>query len=186
MTALDASRTKPREGGPSFALGHRLFRALWMLTWVLLASWTPPALHPWRRFLLRLFGAKIADTAGVYGGAKIWYPPNLEMAEHSYLSSGADCYCMAKITVGPYALVSQGAHLCAGSHDIDDEHFQLIAKPITLGANAWIAAGAFVGPGVAVGEGAVLGARAVAFRDLEAWTVYVGNPARAVRARKRI
>jgi putative colanic acid biosynthesis acetyltransferase WcaF len=59
----------------------------------------------------------------------------------------------------------------------------LIARPIKIEANAWIAAEAFVGPGVTVGEGAVLGARAVTFRDLASWTVYVGNPAREIRRR---
>jgi putative colanic acid biosynthesis acetyltransferase WcaF len=60
-----------------------------------------------------------------------------------------------------------------------------VARPITIGAEAWIAAEAFVGPGVQVGEGAVLGARAAAFRDLEPWTVYSGNPAMPLRPRVR-
>jgi putative colanic acid biosynthesis acetyltransferase WcaF len=82
-----------------------------------------------------------------------------------------------------FSTVSQGAHLCSGTHDIDDPHFQLITRPITIGKTAWIAADAFVGPGVTVGEGAVLGARAVAMRDLEAWMVYSGNPAQPIRRR---
>jgi putative colanic acid biosynthesis acetyltransferase WcaF len=53
-----------------------------------------------------------------------------------------------------------------------------------IGADAWIAAEAFVGPGVVIGEGAVLGARGVAFRDIPAWSVYVGNPARLLRRRR--
>jgi putative colanic acid biosynthesis acetyltransferase WcaF len=35
-----------------------------------------------------------------------------------------------------------------------------------------------------MGEGAVLGARGCTFRDLDAWTVYAGNPARPLKARK--
>jgi putative colanic acid biosynthesis acetyltransferase WcaF len=91
---------------------------------------------------------------------------------------------MAPVRLGRYVVVSQRAHLCAGSHRVDDEYFQLIAKPITIKDNAWIAAEAFVGPGVTVGEGAVLGARGVAFEDLNPWTVYVGNPAAVKRPRK--
>ncbi len=61
----------------------------------------------------------------------------------------------------------------------------LTAAPIAIGPHGWVAAEAFVGPGVTVGEGAVLGARAVGFRDLAPWTVYAGNPAEAVRERRK-
>jgi putative colanic acid biosynthesis acetyltransferase WcaF len=85
--------------------------------------------------------------------------------------------------LGAYAVISQGAYLCAGTHDVDDPNFQLTTRPISIGERAWIAADAFVGPGVRVGEGAVLGARGVAFKDLEPWTIYAGNP--ALERRKR-
>lgn len=181
--ALDASRSRPLEGGATFPLSHRLYRSIWNLTWWLLASWTPPPMRSWRRFLLRLFGARIAPTAGIYGSVRIWYPPNLEVGEHAYIGPGANLYCMASMTIHAHALVSQGAHLCGGTHDMSDPHFQLIARPIVVGERAWIAAEAFVGPGVTVGEGAVLGARAVATRDLEPWTVYRGNPAEPLKSR---
>jgi putative colanic acid biosynthesis acetyltransferase WcaF len=90
---------------------------------------------------------------------------------------------MDRITLSAHALVSQRAFLCAGTHDISDPEFALTTAPITIGPEAWIAAEAFVAPGVTVGEGAVLGARAVAFRDLEAWTVYAGNPAKPIKRR---
>ncbi|QAU48743.1 putative colanic acid biosynthesis acetyltransferase [Bradyrhizobium guangzhouense] len=184
MAILEASVSNPLTGGPSFSLRNRLIRLLWNATWLLLASWTPPFMHSWRRFLLRLFGARVAATSGIYGSARIWYPANFEIGEHAYVGPRAIIYSMAKITLGDYSLVSQGAHLCAGSHDIDDPNFQLRAKPITVSARAWIAAEAFVGPGVCIGEGAVLGARACAFRDLSPWTVYAGNPAQELRRRK--
>jgi putative colanic acid biosynthesis acetyltransferase WcaF len=156
-----------------------------MTVWFVFASWTPPFMRAWRRFLLRLFGAKIDGTAIVYGSVKVWYPPNLEMAEHSCLGPRVNSYCMAKVRLEAHAVVSQGAHLCTGTHDIDNPYFQLTTKPITVEARAWVAAEAFVGPGVTVGEGAVLGARGVAFRDLEPWSVYAGNPARMIRKRKK-
>ncbi|MEY9986002.1 putative colanic acid biosynthesis acetyltransferase WcaF [Bradyrhizobium yuanmingense] len=184
MDVLDASATTPMEGGASFSIRNRLFRVAWNVVWAVLASWTPPFMHPWRSFLLRLFGAKVAETAGIYGSARIWYPPNLEIGEHAYIGPRVNVYCMAKISFGDYALASQGAHICAGTHDIDDFNFQLKTKPIEIGAQAWIAAEAFVGPGVKIGEGAVLGARACAFRDLEPWVVYSGNPAQPLRKRK--
>jgi putative colanic acid biosynthesis acetyltransferase WcaF len=184
MTILDARKVKPLEGGASFSISHRAYRALWTLAWACLAAWTPPPFFAWRCALLRLFGARVAASARVYGSTRIWYPPNLVMDEHALLGPGVTCYNQASIAVGARAVVSQGAHLCAGSHDIEDPNFQLVTKPIAIGSQAWIAAEAFVGPGVVVGEGAVLGARSVAFDDLEPWFVYVGNPAKKIKQRR--
>jgi putative colanic acid biosynthesis acetyltransferase WcaF len=183
LQPLDATRVNPLEGGPSFSLRNRLLRAAWNVTWAVLASWTPPQLRFWRRFLLKLFGAHLGESCDVRGSARVWYPPHLHLEDRALLAERVTCYNMAPITLGRAALVSQGAHLCAGTHDISSPTFQLMASPITIGAGAWIAAEAFVGPGVSVGDGAVLGARSVAFRSLDPWTVYGGNPARPLKTR---
>lgn len=185
-TPLDASRSNPREGGPTFPFRHRLFRLVWSIVWKGFGVWTPTPLHAWRNFLVRRFGGRIARSAKIYPGVQIWYPPNFVMEDFACLAQGVNCYCMAPITLGAYALVSQKAHLCAGTHDIDDPYFQLHAYPITISSDAWVAAEAFVGPGVTISDGAVLGARGVTFRNLDAWTVYVGNPAKPIRVRRRI
>jgi putative colanic acid biosynthesis acetyltransferase WcaF len=183
MEILSADDHAPLRGGPSFALSNRLYRALWQLSWVLLARWTPPPLRGWRRLLLRVFGAKMAAGSDVRGGAIIWNPRNLVMHEYASIAEGVRCYNMALIELGAFVVVSQRSHLCAGTHDIDGSSMQLFAKPIRVHDHAWIAVEAFVGPGVTVGEGAVLGARAVTVRDLEPWTINAGNPSRKLRTR---
>ena len=60
----------------------------------------------------------------------------------------------------------------------------LRTAPITIGAGVWIAADVFVGPGVVIGDGAVIGARSSVFRNIEAWTVVAGNPAKAIKKRE--
>ena len=185
MAILDAKKYDTLRSGRSFSFAHRVRRTLWNGVWLVLAAWTPPMLHCWRRMLLRCFGARLSNTCGIYGSARIWDPRNLEMGDYSFFGPRVNCYSMAKITLGDYVIVSQGAHLCTGTHDIDDPNFQLKAAPIVIGNRAWIAADAFVGPGVTIGDGAVLGARGVAASDLAPWTVYVGNPAMAIRKRKR-
>jgi putative colanic acid biosynthesis acetyltransferase WcaF len=182
--ALDYAVSKPLKGGPSFTLKNRLIRAIWNIVWVLAASWTPPCMYRWRRMLLMLFGAKMGWPSDVRGSARVWYPPLLEMLDGALIAERVICYNQAKIVLGKYALVSQGAHLCAGTHNIDDPNFQLVAKPISLGKYSWIATEAFVGPGVTIGNYAVLGARAVTFKDVDEGMVFVGNPARFLRKRK--
>lgn len=155
-----------------------------MLGWALLASWTPPQARSWRRVLMRLFGARIAPTANIYSSARIWSPANLVVEDYACIGPRVTVNSMAQITFERYALASQGAHLFPGTHDIEDERFQLKAHPIVVKYRAWVAAEAFVGPGVTLGDGAVLGARACAFGDLDPWMVYVGNPARPLKPRR--
>lgn len=180
---LDSAKADTFTGAPSFAALNRIERAVFSVVWLLFASWTPPPMRRWRLWLLRRFGANIAVTANVYGSARIWLPRNLSMEAYSALGPGVQCYCMAPVHIGRHAVVSQRAHLCSGTHDIRDARFQLRVLPIDIGDDAWICAEAFVGPGVKVGQGAILAARAVAFSDLNDWTVYRGNPAAAVKLR---
>lgn len=180
---LNARHTKPWDGGASFSLRHRMHRALWSATWLLLASWTPPMTYRWRRFLLVLFGAKMAPLSDVRGSARVWYPPNLTMGDRSIIADGVYCYNMGPVQIGERSIVSQRAFLCGGTHDISDPDRQLITRPIIIESYCWVAAEAFVGPGVTMRRGSILGARGVAFSDLKPWTVYAGNPARAIRTR---
>ena len=52
-----------------------------------------------------------------------------------------------------------------------------------IGANVWIGMGACILPGRTIGDGCVVGAGAVVARDLEPWTIAVGNPARPIKER---
>lgn len=163
------------------SLKNKIGRMLWQITWMLACRPTPKILHGWRRLVLRSFGAKIGKGVHVYPSAKIWAPWNLEMGDHSCLASNVDCYCVAKVRIGPRSTVSQYSFLCSASHDYHDPSMPLIAAPIIVGAQAWIAADVFVGPGVTIGEGAVVGARASVFRNVDPWTVVGGNPARIIK-----
>jgi len=111
---LDARKSGSRTGGPSFSLQHRMLRAAWAVAWMLLAGWTPAPLHRWRAMLLRMFGAQLAANARVHGSARIWYPPNLVMEENALIGPRVICYAMAPIRICRNAVISQGAHLCAG------------------------------------------------------------------------
>lgn len=142
--------------------------------------------HNWynfRRFLLRAFGAKLAPTANVRRTVLIECPWNLSVGAESSIGDRAILYCLGPVKIGDRTTVSQGAHLCAGTHDHQRASMPLVRATISISDDVWIAADAFVGPGVTVGAGAILGARGVAMRDLAAWNIYAGNPAVLVRER---
>jgi putative colanic acid biosynthesis acetyltransferase WcaF len=177
------AKASPFEG-PSFGRRNRLARLLWQTVWLLLFRPTPTPLHAWRCWLLRCFGAQIHPSCHVYSSVRVWAPWNIEMSAHSCFGPDVNCYSMALISLGERVVVSQGAHLCSGSHDYTQESFQLFAEPICIGSDAWICAEAFLGPGVQIGEGAVIGARAVVTHSQPPWYVCAGNPARPLKPRR--
>ena len=184
MTPLDARQHRPLDGGASFSLGNRLTRVVWQVTWLIFARFTPPPLHPWRALILRAFGAKVGRRARVHASAMIWLPGNLELGDHALIGPGVRLYNQGRITIGARSVISQRAHLCASTHDVRDPLFQLMLRPIVVGAGCWVASEAFVGPGVTVHDRAVVGARAALFSDADADGIYAGNPAVFVKPRR--
>lgn len=169
--------------GSAHSFWNKAARLMWSITWLLLFRPSPRVFHGWRRFLLRLFRAKIGRGVRIYPSAQVWAPWHLEMGDFSCLGPQVDCYCVAPIRIEAHAVVSQYSYLCSASHDYEQPGFPLITGPIVIGEGAWVAADAFVGMGVTVGKGAVIGARASVYKDVEPWIVVGGNPARFIKKR---
>ncbi|MFC3205340.1 colanic acid biosynthesis acetyltransferase WcaF [Aquamicrobium soli] len=148
-----------------------------------LFAFSPRPLWGWRRFLLRLFGAKVGRDVHVYPSTRITIPWNLSVGRQSAIGDRAIIYALGPIALGDRVTISQGAHLCAGTHDYCDPTMPLIKSPIIIESDAWICADAFVGPGVRVGAHAIVGARCVVMRDVKANAITIGNPARLLRFR---
>jgi putative colanic acid biosynthesis acetyltransferase WcaF len=167
-----------------FSSASLLRRFVWEVVWLLAFRPTPRwALHGWRRFLLRSFGAQVGMGCRIAPSCRVWAPWNLVMGEYSALGDGVDCYSMDRITIGSKVAVSQRSFLCAGSHDVRTLDRPLVTGPIVIENHAWIAAESFVHPSVVIREGAVIGARSVVLKDMPAWSVCAGHPCRKLKDR---
>jgi len=164
---------------------EKIARVLWSMTQATLFRYSFHNCYGWRRCLLRCFGATIGRSCVIRRTVRIECPWNLTMSDNACLGDRVHAYCLGTVVIGRRVSISQDAELCAGSHDYSKQDMPLLRPPIVIEDDVWIAAGAFVGPGVTVGEGAVLGARGVAMKDLQSWSIYVGNPAARIRDRHR-
>ena len=117
-------------------------RLVWEVFRAPLFAWTPRQLWGWRRFVLRVFGAKIAAHVHVHSNVRIAIPWNLEIGEAAAIGDAAQIYNLGMIKIGARATVSQNAHLCAGTHDYTVPDMPLIKDGITIGNDAWVCADA--------------------------------------------
>ncbi len=179
----NAGKREARHTSP-FSAREKIARLLWAIVQATLFRLSFHNFYGWRRFLLRTFRARVHPTAHVRRTVRIECPWNLSIGRNSSLGDHVIAYALGRIEIGDRVSISQHAHLCAGTHDYARPDMPLLRLPITIQNEVWIAADAFVGPNVTIHEGAILGARGCAFRDLEPWTIYGGNPAQSLGRRE--
>lgn len=123
------------------------------------------------------------------------------LGDYSYVVNDSD---LAYATLGRFCSIASHVRINPGNHPLDRaalNHFTYRssaygmgaddaaifdwrrAKPVTLGPDVWVGHGAIILPGVSVGAGAAIGAGAVVTKDVPAFAVMAGNPARLLRFR---
>jgi len=157
---------------------------LWWLVQSTFFAGSPQFLYGWRRFLLRLFGAKIGKSVLIRPSARITYPWKLNIGNYSWVGDEVELYNLGEITIEANAVISQRSYLCTGSHDTTKPTFDIYAKPITVQEQAWVASDVFIAPGITIGRGAVIGARSTVLEDMPAGMICYGYPARPVKPRE--
>lgn len=133
--------------------------------------------------LLRLFGAKIGVGVNIKPCVNVKYPWLLEIGDYTWIGENVWIDNLAKVKIGNNVCISQGAMLLCGNHNYKKSTFDLMIGNITLEDGCWVCAQAIVCPGIIIHTHAVLGVASVANRNLEAYKIYQGNPAKEVKVR---
>jgi putative colanic acid biosynthesis acetyltransferase WcaF len=163
--------------------GNAAKRVLWYYTNVLIFK---TGLFPFYRlkvFLLRLFGAKIGHEVEIKPCVNIKYPWFLTIGDEVWIGENVWIDNLVMVTLGSNVCISQGAVLLTGSHDYKKSTFNLITGSVILEDGVWIGALSIVNQGVTIASHAVLTSGSVATKNLDAYSVYQGNPAVKIRER---
>ncbi|MBW4890095.1 putative colanic acid biosynthesis acetyltransferase [Mucilaginibacter sp. HMF5004] len=137
-----------------------------------------------KAILLRMFGAKIGKGVELKPCINIKYPWFLEVGDFVWIGENVWIDNLTTVTIGTNACISQGAMLLTGNHNYSKPTFNLMVKPIVINEGGWIGAQSVVCPGVTVQSHAVLTAGSIATKNLDAYSIYQGNPAVKIKDRK--
>lgn len=146
---------------------------------------SPRIFWGWRRLLLRVFGAKIGRHVNIYPTVKVHIPWNVSIGDFAAVGDNVILYALGPIEIAERVTISQGAHLCAGTHDLSKVHRPLIKSKIQIQQESWICADAFIGPNVKLGPRTIIGARSVVMRDVKEGLTVAGNPAQVIKTEQK-
>jgi len=178
QTDLSAYNNTPFHPG-----GTAVKRILWFYFNALFFKTSLLPSNGFKVFLLRAFGAKIGKGVTVKPGVNIKYAWHLNIGNNTWIGENVWIDCLLPVSIGSNVCLSQGAILLTGNHNYKKVTFDLIVSGFRLEDGVWIGAGAIVNPGITAASHAVLTSGSVATADLDAYSVYQGNPAVKVRDR---
>lgn len=159
------------------------FVQLWWLFQSTLFGLSPQFMYGWRRWLLRLFGAKVGENVLIRPTVRITYPWKLTIGEYSWVGDNAVLYSLGDINIGKHVVISQKSYLCAASHDYTKLSFDIFALKLTIEDQVWLAADVYIAPGIRIGRGCLVGARSSVFSDMPSGMICMGSPAKPIKER---
>lgn len=109
--------------------------------------------------------------------------PGISIGKHTVINWGCVLDGRGGLHIGDNVSVSPGVWILTDGHDMRDPLFPEILAPVQIDDYVWIGSRAMVLPGVTIGEGAVVAAGAIVTKDVSAYSVVAGSPARPIGVR---
>ena len=109
---------------------------------------------------------------------------NIRVGRNVFINQNCTMYDLGGIDIADDVMIGPNVSIITSGHPIEPSQRRacVIAKPIVVEKNVWIAAGATIIGGVTVGENSVVAAGSVVTKDVPANSLVGGNPARVIRS----
>lgn len=131
-----------------------------------------------------LIGKKVDDSFLLVPPFYTTGGPDINVGRNVFVNQNCTFYDLGGLDIADDVMIGPNVSIITSSHPI--EPFQrrafVVAKPIVIERNVWIAAGATIIGGVTIGENSVVAAGSVVTRDVPLNTLVGGNPARVIRS----
>ncbi|MEI7911053.1 MAG: acyltransferase [Verrucomicrobiota bacterium] len=135
-------------------------------------------------------------------GARIWLDRDVSLYIHAteagdarihlgndtYVGRNTNIAAYCPVTIGDDVMIAPYCHINSCNHRFSNRGLPiskqgLDCKPITIGDGVWIATHVVVLAGVTIGEGAIIGAGSVVTKDVPAYQIWGGVPAKYLKDR---
>lgn len=138
-----------------------------------------------RRLFLQRYLGNLGEGSGVQMGCRFLNGRKVHLGERNVINFG----CLLdgrkyRIVTGSDVSIGPEAAILTLGHDPQSPDFADRGGDVVIGDRVWIGYRAIVLPGVTIGEGAVVAAGAVVAKDVDAYTIVAGVPAKPTNQRE--
>ncbi len=110
---------------------------------------------------------------------------------HQHVNISANCFLVSanELSIGEHTLIGGGCYIGGLQHNFSDPDKLIIDQGVNdrggvrIGRDCWLGAHIMINDGVTIGDGCVIGSGSVVTRDIPAYSVAVGSPAKVIRQR---
>lgn len=137
-----------------------------------------------RALFSELIGNKVDDSVLLIPPFYTTGGVDIRVGRNVFINQNCTFYDLGGLNIADDVMIGPNVSLITSGHPIEPSRRRdgVIAKPIVIERNVWIAAGATIIGGVTVGENSVVAAGSVVTQDVPPNTLAGGNPARVIRS----
>lgn len=139
--------------------------------------------HKVRYFFYSALGVTFGRKTVLYSGAEIRSPKKLVIGDGSIIGHDAILDARRGIVIGRNVNLSTGVWIWSLQHDYRDPNFLVCGGQVEIDDYAWISCRVVILPGIKIGRGAVVAAGSVVTKDVPAFAVVGGVPAKKIAER---
>ena len=158
-------------------------QVLWYFTSIIFFK-SPFHFYALKRFLLKVFGAKVGNGVIIKPYVNIKYPWKLTLGNHIWIGEQVWIDNLDDVTISDNCCLSQGVMLLCGNHNYKKETFDLFTGNIILEQRVWVCAKSVIGPNTRIGKNVIVKPMSLVTSNLESNKIYGGNPAMLQGERK--
>jgi acetyltransferase-like isoleucine patch superfamily enzyme len=141
-----------------------------------------------------LDNVKIEPECSIEHGFSLWLSPDkgakplLNIKKKSYIARNTYIGVFQPISIGEYVQIGAYSYIISGNHNYVTRDIPIMQQgftgaPIVIEDDVWIGTHVVVLPGVKIGKGAIIAAHSLVNRDVPAYEVWGGIPAKFLKHR---
>lgn len=154
----------------------------WYLSTQLIPSLPSQHLRNWG---MRKLGIKMSKNVKFFNDFQVRNPKGIIIEDGVSIGPKVLLDGRCGLTIRRNAVIAYDAIIWTLNHDYNDEHFRGKGAPVEIGEYAWICSRAIIMPGISIGEGAIIASGAIVTKDVPAFSIVGGIPAKIIGNREK-